>query len=182
MEAFDLRKDLIDACRRNERWAQNRLYQDYADAMYNVAFRMVQNEDDARDILQNSFIDVFRSIRKFKNQVTPGSWIKRIVINNSINHLKKKKLEFTDLSNVEPVENKRDEKESFDIRKIRSAIKRLPDGYRTVLTLYLIEGYDHLEISQILGISVATSKSQFSRAKAKLRELLSNNIYHLNHG
>ena len=174
-----MRHDLIEACKRFDRKAQWTLYHDYADAMYNVAFRMVRDEEEAQDVLQNAFADIFRNLRKFKYESTPGAWIKRIVVNKALTLIKSKKKQ-----NIVPLEEDhtmiyetgQEIDSEFDIEKIKKAIDLLPDGYRTVLTLYLIEGFDHKEIAQILSISEATSKSQYSRAKSKLRMTYSNMI------
>jgi len=138
---------------------------------------MLRNEMEAEDVLQNSFIDVFTKLNSFKFQSAVGAWIKRIVINNCINQLKKRKVSFEllddhyDYAGETAVEL---EDSSITVNKIKSAMSELSDGYRTVFSLYLLEGYDHSEIAHILGVSEATSKSQFSRAKAKMRTLLTN--------
>ena len=176
MDQLDLRSDLIEACKRRDRLAQKELYMSYADAMYNVACRIVKNEEDAQDVLQNAFIEVFRNLEGFKYQSTPGAWIKKIVINKALTFLKKKKkIDYSALPE-ENAEHQEDDHpvlhDSIKFELIKSAINDLPDGYRTVLVLYLLEGYDHKEIGHILGISEMTSKSQFSRAKKKLRHML----------
>lgn len=140
---------------------------------------MVNTEEDAEDLLQNSFVDVFKNLNKFRFQSAIGAWIKRIVVNNCINFLKKKRLQFTELEDrhaaipfaelPSPDEND----SPLQVNAIKAALFQLPDGYRVVFSLYAMEGYDHQEIAEVLGISVATSKSQYSRAKQKLRALLS---------
>ena len=135
---------------------------------------MVKDEMDAQDLLQNSFVDVFTKLDTFRFQSSVGAWIKRIVVNNCINFLKKRRLYFEEiderLGNIEddPVV----EDAGLNVDSIKHAMYQLPDGYRVVFSLYLLEGYDHQEIADILNISVATSKSQYSRAKKKMRELL----------
>ncbi len=129
---------------------------------------------DAEDLLQNSFVDIFTKLDSFRFQSSVGAWIKRIVVNNCINFLKKKRLYFEEIDdrmgNI--VEESSTEEPTLSVETIKRAVFQLPDGYRVVFSLYLMEGYDHKEIADILNISVATSKSQFSRAKKKLRELL----------
>ncbi len=137
---------------------------------------MMGAESEAEDALQESFIDIFRRLDTFRQESSLGAWIKRIVINHCLNELKKRKLKFEELSErtnevVEEEYIDYDENE-FELRKVKDAIMQLPDGYRTVLTLYLLEGYDHKEIAEIVGIQESGSKSQYSRAKAKLKELL----------
>jgi len=128
---------------------------------------------DAEDILQNSFVDIFTKINSFKFQSSIGAWIKRIVINNCINFLKKKRLYFEEIDDrVGNIEEHSAIEPKMSIESIKRAMIQLPDGYRVVFSLYLMEGYDHQEIADVLNISVATSKSQFSRAKKKMRELM----------
>ena len=173
MKEVDKRIELIEACKRGDRKAQHTLYSDYCDAMYNVCLRMVKNEADAQDILQVSFIDVFRNLHKFKYESTPGSWIKRIVINNCINFFRKKKVHFEELKDYENYAEVEVPESDLTVDKVRRAMNELPEGYRTVVSLYLFEGYDHIEIADILGITVSTSKTQFFRAKKKMKSILS---------
>lgn len=143
--------------------------------MYNVCLRMVRNEEDAEDLLQNSFIDVFTNLGSFRFESSIGAWIKRIVVNNCINFLKKRRLVFSELhDNLTGMPDDAPEPTEYplSVEAVHEAINHLPDGYRVVFSLYLLEGYDHQEIGQILGISEATSKSQFSRARKKLKEML----------
>ncbi len=145
--------------------------------MYNICLRMTANEMDAEDVLQMSFVDVFTKMDSFRFESTIGAWIKRIVINNCINHIKRRKLRFEALT--EGYNDLEDDSASFDadidpreVQKVMDAISQLPDGYRVVFTLYTMEGYDHQEIADILQISEATSKSQYSRARKKLRQMI----------
>ena len=136
---------------------------------------MVKDELDAEDLLQNSFVDVFSNLKSFRYQSSVGAWIKRIVVNNCINFLKRKRLLIEELD--EKYRNIKQEEEPVSTPKmsteaISKAVQLLPDGYRVVFSLYLFEGYDHKEIASILSITEATSKSQYSRAKKKLKELL----------
>jgi RNA polymerase sigma-70 factor (ECF subfamily) len=174
LNKLDLQFVLVENCKKGDRDAQFRLYRQYSKAMYNICLRMLKNKMDAEDILQMSFIDVFTKLDSFRYQSTVGAWIKRIVINNCINFLKKKKIYFEELDNQGHVEDEsgRIPEDQLKIDRINEAIMQLADGYRVVLSLYLLEGYDHSEIAQILGISQATSKSQYSRAKKKIRDLL----------
>ena len=170
---IDKRIELIEACKRGNPIAQRRLYEDYADAMYNVCYRMLQDHEDAQDALQNAFILIFRNLEKFKYDSTPGAWIKRIVVNQCINHFRKNKVTLEELKDYDsPIEEVEMEDSLLDVQLIKKAIASLSEGYRSVVTLYLFEGYDHAEIAEILNISVTTSKTQYHRAKKKLRELL----------
>ena len=134
---------------------------------------MLGNEPDAEDILQGSFMDAYTNIKSYNFQSTPGAWLKRIVINNCINQIRKRKISLVEMQEGM---DKADEPDvdhlSLNMTDIRQAISQLPNGYRVVLTLYLMEGYDHIEIGEILGISSSTSKSQYSRARKKLKEII----------
>ncbi|WP_299188893.1 RNA polymerase sigma factor [uncultured Aquimarina sp.] len=167
-------KDLIDKSKSGDRNSQYKLYELYVDAMYNVSMRIVSIREDAEDIIQDSFVDAFKNLTTFRYESTFGSWLKRIVINKSINHLKLKKIPITALDKHEYhiTEEIKESVNTRDIEKIKKGITRLPDGYRQIINLYLIEGYDHIEISEILEISSSTSKSQYHRAKKKLIQII----------
>jgi len=168
-----LHKDLIEKCKSGNQEAQYRLYDLYSKSMYNICLRMMKSREDAEDVLQNAFVDVFSKMHQYGYQSTPGAWIKRIVINNCLNQLKKRKMFFEDIENVPQVEDSVHIPQQFlTVDKIKSGITHLAPGFRTVLNLYLMEGYDHQEIADILDISVSTSKTQYSRAKKKLKEIL----------
>jgi RNA polymerase sigma factor (sigma-70 family) len=163
---------LIEECKKGNSKSQFGLYNLYSKAMYNLAYRMTNNREDAEDILQETFVECFRNLESFRFESTFGAWLKTILINKSINHLRKKKinLEFRDNLPDSYVEEENEPK--YDTKKVYQGIETLPDGYRIILTLYLLEGYDHTEIAQILGITESTSKSQYSRAKVKLRKMI----------
>lgn len=141
--------------------------------MYNVCLRMVGNAVEAEDVMQEAFLKALTKIDTYEGKVSFGAWLKKIVINRSLDQLKKRKVKFEELNEKIPDE----QPAHFDISEIqleqlKKAIQQLPDGYRVVLSLYLLEGYDHEEIAQILGISNVSSRSQFLRAKLKLRQML----------
>ncbi len=146
--------------------------------MYNICIRMLRHPQDAEDVLQLAFTDVFRRIDSFRFESSIGAWIKRIVVNNCINHLNRKRpiIEEFEARHAESEEAPMPDLSpgTFNVKRIQQAVTALPDGYRTVLNLYLFEGYDHEEIAGILGVSVSTSKSQYSRARRKLQTLLTN--------
>ncbi len=143
---------------------------------------MLGSAENAEDALQNSFVDVFSKLDSFRFESSIGAWIKRIVINNCINYMKKRRLEFAELNdNLHHVADDNNSlsaggqpisDEVLNVELIQKAIMQLPEGYRVVFSLYAMEGYDHEEIGEILGVTEATSKSQYSRAKARLREIL----------
>lgn len=170
----DIHYHLVEAARRHDPAAQFELYNLYVKAMLNVSFRIVNNRNEAEDVIQEAFISVFKNIDKYRGESTFGAWVKRIVVNASINLIKKRKLDLVEVDQAEGVldDEYELEEESLSVPAIKSAIMELPEGFRAVLSLYLLEGYDHKEIGEVLGITESTSKSQFNRAKKKLREIL----------
>jgi RNA polymerase sigma factor (sigma-70 family) len=169
----NIHQELIDQCRKGSQKAQFDLYKLYYKSMYNVSLRIVNDEGEAEDVMQESFLKAFRKIDTYRGEVSFGAWLKKIVVNRSLDHLKKKRVNFEEISShTIQLADDAGEYEEVDAESIKKAIQSLPDSYRTILSLYLIEGYDHDEISQILGISNAASRTQYSRAKSKLRELL----------
>ena len=167
---------LIDECLEGNRRAQFRLYELYSKAMFNTAYRIMGNREDAEDMLQEAFTDCFRKIGSYRTESTFGAWLKTIVINRCISRLRKREAELVFIDDYSRHEMQQDEPQEMiwpDPSVIARAVERLPDGYRVVFSLYLLEGYDHTEISQILGISESTSKTQYSRAKEKLKKILS---------
>jgi len=171
--SINIHAQLIEKCKNGDSQAQFSLYNQYKKAMYNLAHRILNNREDAEDILQEAFVDCFRNIGSFRFESTFGAWLKKILLNRCINHMRKKKLDLTLCENLPPVIYEEEEEVTYDTGKIFKGIEMLPDGYRIILTLYLLEGYDHSEISQILDISESTSKSQYMRAKERLRRILS---------
>jgi len=154
--------------------AHYRLYKLYSKAMFNLAYRITNNREDAEDILQEVFAECFSRLNTFRFESTLGAWLRSITVNRSINHIKRKRLTLVFPEEIPDSPDDEDDATEYDIGSVYRGIEALPDGYRIILSLYLIEGYDHSEISRILGISESTSKSQYSRAKAKLRKLLKN--------
>jgi RNA polymerase sigma factor (sigma-70 family) len=170
---------LVTRCQGGDREAHYKLYKLYAKAMYNVAYRITNNGDEAEDVLQEAFISAFRNLGSYRGDASFGGWLKKIVVNKAITALQKRKHESLpeddrwDVAEPAVPEVYRDE---LTVERVKHAIRQLPDGYRSVLTLYLIEGYDHEEIAGILGITESTSKSQLNRAKSKLREFLKERV------
>ena len=174
---IDLHKELIEKCSEGDQRAQIKIYQLYYKNMYNASLRIVNNAAEAEDIMQESFLSAFTKIHTFKGEVTFGAWLKKIVVNKSIDCVKKRKLQYAELNdsvNYIPEDNSSENYEENEqmVEKIKKGIKILPDGYRIILSLYLLEGYDHDEIAQILKITSSTSRSQLTRAKSKLIEIL----------
>ncbi|PLX22384.1 MAG: hypothetical protein C0597_02595 [Marinilabiliales bacterium] len=173
----NIHQDIIDRCKSGEQKAQFQLYKLYYKAMYNTCLRIVNDSLEAEDIMQESFLKAFEKINFYKGEVSFGAWLKKIVINHSLDELRKRKMETESIDNsVYEIKDDKSFEQTTDIsmkvEEIREEIQKLPDGYRIVVSLYLIEGYDHDEIGQILNISSSTSRSQFARAKKKLVQIL----------
>ena len=172
---FNIPDRTIEKARKGNARAMYSLYTQYSKAMFNVCMRMTNSREDAEDILQDAFTDAFQNLDSFKRKSSFGAWLKRIVVNKCINAIKKRSVDLilTDTLN-EAAEVKDIEFDNIDLKveKVNKALTKLPDGYRLILTLYLFEGYDHQEISQILNISESTSKSQYMRAKKKIKEII----------
>jgi DNA-directed RNA polymerase specialized sigma24 family protein len=157
---IDKHYNLVVECKQGSKKACYELYKLYAKAMLNVAFRIVGNIAEAEDVLQEAFLDAF----------------KQIVVSRSINLLRKRKVELVelcdDVDNIIDEEQDDDEEIQYKVTQVKQAMNELPEGYKQVISLYLIEGYDHEEIGQILNITENTSRTQFLRAKRKLGEIL----------
>jgi RNA polymerase sigma-70 factor (ECF subfamily) len=168
-----LHDELVERCKLGDARGFAELYRKYSKAMYNTSLRIVNNTGDAEDVVQEAFTDAFRSLEDFHYKSTFGAWLKRIVINKSINYLRKRKMDMIDIDKTNighlPEEDTTDEQEiQMKVEDIKRAVGLLPNGYRTVLTLYLFEGYDQEEIAEILQVSHATVRTQYMRAKQKL--------------
>jgi len=173
-------QELIELCRRGDQKAQFEIYRLYHVAMYNTALRIVGDPDDAEDVMQEAFLKAFTKIRTYRGQVSFGAWLKKIVVNKSLDFLRLKKIQLS-LDEVGEVEEIVDEPVDVTnvapkVDQVRKAISALPEGYRIVLTLILLEGYDHEEVAGILSISNATSRTQYHRAKKKLLELINESV------
>ena len=170
---------LVERCRKGDQKAQMAIYKAYYPAMYNTAVRIVKDSFEAEDVMQESFLAAFTKIDSFKGEVTFGAWLKRIVINNSIQQYRKKQkaneipLEVVEYR-VEDQEGIAPDHELTNIKaqKVLQTMKMLKDNYRVALTLYLIEGYDYEEICEIMHISYANCRTLISRAKESLRKKL----------
>jgi RNA polymerase sigma factor (sigma-70 family) len=173
----NIHKEIIELSKAGNSKAQYQLYKLYSKAMYNICYRIMNNTEEAEDMLQESFTEAFLKLDTFRYESAFGVWLKRIVVNKCINSLKRKKAELVLTDNL-PDNNGIIEGEdipdtiSLKVRDVQNAMDKLPQGYRVIFSLYLLEGYDHAEIAQILGVSESTSKSQYSRAKQKIKEIL----------
>jgi RNA polymerase sigma factor (sigma-70 family) len=170
----NIHQDLIDGCKSGDQKAQFSIYKLYYKAMYNTSLRIVNDTMEAEDIMQESFLSAFEKIETYSGVVSFGAWLKKIVINRSLDALNRRKAIFEDIdSHVGLRDDSYDDtayNQEVDLKvaEVKEAIEKLPDGYRVILSLYLLEGYDHDEIAEILSISSSTSRSQLSRAKQKL--------------
>ncbi len=164
---------IIRESRKGNTQAQFKLYELYSKAMFNVCLRMLKNEHDAEDIMQEAFLKAFENIDTYSESVEFGAWLKRIVVNHSLDYLKKKKLAFNEIADIEIEDEKETSNSNYDITRLKDAINELTDAHRVVLNLYVFEGYDHEEIAQILGINTNTSRTHLARAKMKLKKILS---------
>lgn len=176
---YQIHQELIEKCRKGDRLAQREIYRLYYKAMYNTCYRMLKDQIEAEDVMQESFLAAFLKIDSYKGEMSFGSWLKRIVINKTIDILRARKIKFEEF-NESALNSSETQEQDTDLRdddvsrikRIKEAVQLLPDGFRIVLTLSLFEGYDHEEISMILKISESTSRSQLARAKKKLIECL----------
>ena len=170
-----VRDELVERCKSGHAPSFQLLYERYAKAMYNTSWRIVNNATDAEDVLQDAFVDAFRSIHDFNYRSTFGAWLKKIVVNKSINVLRKRKANLVELTeNTDMIQEDSSDEENlhYQVTQVKKAIEKLPDGYRTVLSLYLLEGYDQEEIAEIVGITHNTVRTQYIRAKQKLLTII----------
>lgn len=175
-----LQLELVEQCKANDRNAQLQLYRKYCQGMIGVAMRFLKHETDAEDVVQESFIKAFQRIHQFKGEVTFGAWLKRIVVNACIDFLKSKKQKLVELdeSFIQVAEdNDWNVSQDIDLDEVKRVIGQLPENYKYVVQLYLVEGYDHQEISEILEISETASRTRLLRGKSKLKEVLSDWSY-----
>lgn len=166
---------LLAQFQKGKKHAFDEIYQSYASGMYVICMRYTGNDEDAKDVLQDTFIKVYQNRHKYDVTKPIGAWIKTITINTAINFLRERsKLQSDDFANVEDqIEDEEVELYGKDhMRILLDALAKLPDGYRTVFNLYAIENLTHNEIAEHLEISVGTSKSQYSKAKRMLKELI----------
>ena len=174
--------NIVDRCKRQDRKAQKALYEKYSPLFYAICMRYVKNRTEAEDLMVESFYKIFSKIDSYKGQGSFEGWMKRIVINESLMHIRKHK----NLSLHVEIEKAYDLKEESTIisdinyKEVLGLLDDLAPGYRTIFNLYIIEGYKHREIAELLGISINTSKSQLILAKKKLRELYKKKDNHLN--
>jgi RNA polymerase sigma-70 factor (ECF subfamily) len=166
---------MIQGCLDNMATAQEALYNRFSPRMLGVCYRFARNREDAEDMMQEGFIKVFSQIHQFRNQGALEGWIRRIIVHTCINVLKKNK-KFTDSVDLFHANsiylNENNIPSILMAKQVVECIRLLPVGYKTVLNLYAIEGYSHKEIASILDIEESTSRSQYTRAKSMLEDVL----------
>ncbi len=176
MEAYK-EKDIIKGCLQGEKACQKKLFDLYAAKMLGVCVRYCKSVTEAEDVLQEGFIKVFTHIRSYHEKGSLEGWIRRIMINTAINHLRKNKkfMYHEEIGSMQDlIEDEEQRVDDYNLEVILQCIQKLPEGYRTVFNLYEVEGYSHKEIARMLSVSVNTSKSQLLKAKRQLKNLLQN--------
>jgi RNA polymerase sigma-70 factor (ECF subfamily) len=177
----DINRDIVADCQRGNRQSFYKLYKLYSKGMFNVCMRMLNKREIAEDVLQEAFADAFRQIGSFRFESTFGAWLKQIVVNKCMTEMKKSyngPEYLDDMEKIDVVDQDNgavDEEElAMNVERVKRAMVQLPDGSRSIFSLYLFEGYDHTEIAEILKISESTSKSQYMRARLRVKEILMN--------
>jgi RNA polymerase sigma factor (sigma-70 family) len=173
-QTASIHQDLIADSIKGSNKARYQLYQLYSKAMFNVCFRMMNNREDAEDMLQEAFVQAFQKLESFRHESGFGTWLKTISIHTCINALNKRKLDLKYFEEMHRFETIDDEPEEalYTTENVIQAMNQLPEGGRIVFSLYLLEGYDHGEIAQILNITESTSKTQYMRAKRRVYEIM----------
>ena len=174
--------DLLPLCKRGEQAAQLEVYNRYYKAMYNTSLRIVKDTAEAQDIMQESFLSAFTKLDSFKGEATFGSWLKRIVVNKSLNsHQRNSRMQETSIEDhLYKIEDDsagiaQVDYDNLQVKQVMRAMSQLKDNYRQSLSLHLIEGYDYEEISEIMNISNANCRTMISRAKERLRKIIQTN-------
>lgn len=166
---------IIERCLSGDQKAYYEIYKLYSKAMFNICLRILGDQEMAEDVLQEAFVNAFQNLKSYQGKATFGAWLKKIVVNKAISVLRKNRLEMV-LTDAHPdiveEEGVNEEELELKVEQVKEAIQKLPNGFRVVFSLYLLEGYDHKEIAEILDISESTSKTQYNRAKKKLKEIL----------
>lgn len=169
--------DLVKACRKQTRPAQHELFRRFSYMMKGICLRYAQDESEAEDVLQEAFIRIFRNLELYSEKGPLGAWIRKITVNSALEHYRKNKTirhhlaQVFEISDFNPL-TQDNAIEQLNLEALLQKIQQLPPGFRTVFNLYAIEGYTHQEIGELLGISDGTSKSQYSRARLLLREMI----------
>jgi RNA polymerase sigma-70 factor, ECF subfamily len=178
---IDIHLKLVEESLEGSTKAQHQLYKLYASAMFYTCYHMMHSREEAEDMLQEAFSEAFMTLHRFRFESTFGTWLKRIVVNKCINEIKRRKtdLKFSDdMGHYEDNYVDEDDKlPNLKIEMVKEAMNELPNGSRVIFQLYLLEGYNHREIAEILDVSESNSKSQYMRARNKVKEILKDRIY-----
>jgi RNA polymerase sigma-70 factor (ECF subfamily) len=174
LEVTQNQKELIEQCKAGDPKAQLAFYELHYRSVFNTSYRITGNKVESEDIMQETFITAFDKLRELQDLSNAGGWLSRISRNKSLNYIQRKRFEWSDLKTdvVEESDDSDKEFEDVALKSIYNGMKELPEGYRTILNLYLFENLDHNAIGKMLGISASTSRSQYTRAKQKLRTLI----------
>jgi len=174
-----IHRDLVISCQKGERKAFRKVYDLYSKAMFNVCIRFMNDAEDAKDMLQEAFSYAFLRIHSYRFESSFGAWLKRIVINTCISEIRRRKADlqfFDDMNHFDDREEEPELEESkLSVEKIKEAMSVLPEGSRMIFNMYLLEGLDHGEIASFLGINEATSRSQYLRARKKIKDVIAFN-------
>ena len=168
-------KQLLKGCKKGDQKAQAQLYNKYKGILFGVCLRYSKNREDAKDLLQEGFVNIFKDLYQYQPTSALGAWMRKVMVNTALQHIRKQKRLFptVELSEyTDAIESEEQLFSRFREKALIQMIQKLPDGYRAVFNLYVIEGYSHKEIAEQLGIAEASSKSQLSRAKQVLRRML----------
>ena len=164
--------ELVERCLKDERSAQRSLYEKYKNAMYTILLRMLSDQDDADDALQEAFIEVFRSLKNYEKRSSLGAWIKVIVVRVGLRKQRKSQIFFDPMDNVSDNQSVIVWDENLTGEYLEKGIRQLPEGYRNIFLLIEVEGYSHKEVAALLNISEGTSKSQLHHSKKMLQKTL----------
>lgn len=174
-ENQDTERKLIEECLKGNHAAFEQIYKNLSEKMYTVSIRYTQNDDDAQDVLQEAFIRIYRGLSTFRFGGSFEGWCRRIVVNSAIELIRKRgKNQFDDVDDLKVAQTDPSSFEKLKYDDLLSLIRTLPDGYRTVFNMYVIEGYSHKEIGNILGVSENTSKTQLFKARTALQQKINN--------
>ncbi len=163
-------EQLVEGCLIPDARAQKQLYERFSRKMFAVCLRYSSNREESEDILQEGFIKIFQKLRSYKGEGSLEGWIRKVVVNTALDHFRQQKISWIDIEMAEDQISEESTLGKLDAQELLKIIQQLPKGFRTVFNLYAIEGYNHREIGELLGISENTSKSQYSRARAQLAE------------
>lgn len=171
-KTYDTETDLIQGCIKRKKRAQELLYKQFAPKMFSICMRYIKSQENAEECLSNGFINVFNKIDTKREESSLEGWIRKIIVNECLQFIRKQKSDYLYLDDLSKEPFHDDLPIDIDTDNIFEAIRQLPSGYRTIFNLYAIENYKHIEIAEQLNISVGTSKSQYSKAKKMLQDML----------